>query len=68
MAMVCRRRSTLLKKYFSKVSWLIVILIKFHGKHHQVGIKDVLGFGTDLIGTLVVMATYSSHRLIMEET
>ena len=33
--------------------------------HHQADGKAALGFGADLIGTLVAMATYSSHILIM---
>ena len=38
---------------------------KFYLKHHWVGGKDVLSFGPDRTGTLVPMATDSSHRLIM---
>ena len=38
---------------------------KFYLKHHWVGGKDALGFGPDRIGTLVSMATDSSHRVIM---
>ena len=41
------------------------IATKFHLKHHWVGGKDALGFGPDLIRTLVSMATDSSHRVIM---
>ena len=41
------------------------IVTKFYLKHHWVGRKDALGFGPDRIGTLVSMATDSSHRVIM---
>ena len=41
------------------------ILIKFHVNHYQIRGKAALGFWADWIGTLVAMATYSSHRLIM---
>ena len=41
------------------------IATKFYLKHHWVGGKDALGFGPDRIGTLVSMATDSSHRVIM---
>ena len=41
------------------------IATKFYMKHHWVGGKDALGFGPDLIRTLVSMATDSSHRVIM---
>ena len=40
------------------------IATKFYLKHHWVGGKDALGFGPDRIGTLVSMATDSSHRVI----
>ena len=39
--------------------------IKFYMKHHWGGRKAALGFGADLIRTLVSMATDSSHRVIM---
>ena len=48
----------------SKVNWSI--LIRFHVKHHQAGGKQNKVFG--LVGTLVAMATYSCHRLIMGKT
>ena len=55
--------------YISKVCW--PILIKFHDmvhvKHHQVGVKAAHVFCADWIGTLIAMAIYSSHRLIMWE-
>ena len=41
------------------------IVTKFYLKHHWGGGKDALGFGPDRIGTLVSMATDSSHRVIM---
>ena len=39
--------------------------IKFYMKHNWGGGKAALGFGADLIRTLVSMATDSSHRVIM---
>ena len=44
------------------------ITTKLYLKHHWVGGKAALGFGTDRIRTLVSMATESSHRVIMEKT
>ena len=41
------------------------IATKFYLKHHWGGVKAALDFGPDRIGTLVSMATYSSHRVIM---
>ena len=41
------------------------IATKFYLKHHWVGGNDALGFGPDRIGTLVSMATDSSHRVSM---
>ena len=38
---------------------------KFYLNHHWGGGKAPLGFGPDRIGTLVSMATDSSHRVIM---
>ena len=38
---------------------------KFYPKNHWGGGKAALGFRPDRIGTLVSMATDSSHRLIM---
>ena len=40
---------------------------KFYLNHHWGGGKVALGFGPDRIGTLVSMATDSSHRVIMGE-
>ena len=41
------------------------IVTKFYLNHHLGGGKAALGFGPDRIGTLVSMATDSSHRVIM---
>ena len=41
------------------------IITKFYLKHHWGGGKAALGFEPDRIGTLVSMATDSSHRVIM---
>ena len=41
------------------------IVTKFYLNHHWGGGKAALGFGPDRIGTLVSMATNSSHRVIM---
>ena len=38
---------------------------EFYQKHHWGGVKAALGFGPDRIGTLVSIATDSSHRVIM---
>ena len=43
------------------------IVTKFYLNHHWDGEKAALGFGPDQIGTLVSMATDSSHRVIMGE-
>ena len=43
------------------------IAIKFYLKHHWVGGKAAWSFGADQVSTLVSMATYSSHRVIMGE-
>ena len=43
------------------------IVTKFYLNHHLGGGKAALGFGLDQIGTLVSMATDSSHRVIMEK-
>ena len=44
------------------------IVTKFYLKHQWDGGKAAIGFGPDQIGTLVSMATDSSHRFIMGET
>ena len=41
------------------------IITKFYLKHHWRGGLIALGFGLGRIGTLVSMATNSSHRVIM---
>ena len=41
------------------------IVTKFYLNHHWGGGKAALCFGPDRIGTLVSMATDSSHRVIM---
>ena len=41
------------------------IEMKFYLNHHWGRGKAALGFGLDRIGTLVSMATDSSHRVIM---
>ena len=60
-ALVCA--STFSNMNISETSWPIAI--KFYLKHHWGGGKAALGFGPDRIGTLVSMATDSSHRVIM---
>ena len=40
-------------------------ILTYNNKHHLGGLKTALGFGPDQIGTLVSMATNSSHRFIM---
>ena len=54
---------TLSNMNISETSWPIAT--KFYLKHHWGGGKAALGFGPDRIGTLVSMATDSSHRVIM---
>ena len=44
------------------------IATKFYMKHHWGGGKPALCFQQDRIGTLVSMATDSSHRVIMGKT
>ena len=44
-----------------------LIDFKFYLKHHLGGENAALDFGPDRIGTLVSMATDSSHRVIMGE-
>ena len=41
------------------------IVTKFYLNHHRGGGTAAVGFGPDRIGTLVSMATDSSHRVIM---
>ena len=54
---------TLSNMNISTTSWPIPT--KFYLKHHWGGGKAALCFGPDRIGTLVSMATDSSHRVIM---
>ena len=63
---LCIRPFTLSSMNISETSWPIVI--KFHQKHHWDGGLAALGFGSDLIRTVVSMATNSSHRVIMGKT
>ena len=44
------------------------IEMKFYLKHHWGWGKASVGFDLDWIRTLVSMATYSSHRVIMGKT
>ena len=55
--------STLLNINISETSGPIAT--KFYLKHHWGGGKAALGFEQDQIGTLVSMATDSSHRVII---
>ena len=57
--------STLLNMNMSETCGSIAT--KLYLKHHWDGGKVALGFGPDQIGTLVSMATDSSHRVIMGE-
>ena len=58
--------STLLNINISEISGPIAT--KFYLKHHLGGRKAALGFEQDRNGTLVSMATDSSHRVIMGKT
>ena len=60
---VCVCVSTLLNINISETSGPIAT--KFYLKHHWGGGKTALGFEQDRIGTLVSMATDSSHWVIM---
>ena len=60
---VCVCVSTLLNINISETSGPIAT--KSYPKHHWGGGKAALGFWPDRIGTLVSMATDSSHRVIM---
>ena len=60
---LCVRPSTLLNINISETSGPIAT--KFYLKHHWGGGKAALCFGPDRIGTLVSMATDSSHRVIV---
>ena len=60
---VCVCLSTLLNINISETSGPFET--KFYLKHHLGGGKAALCFGPDRIGTLVSMATDSSHRVII---
>ena len=62
----CVRALTLSNMNISSTSGPIVT--KFYLKHHWGGGKAALCFWPDRIGTLVSMATDSSHRVIMGKT
>ena len=63
LSSVCLCVSTLSKINISATSGPIAT--KIYLKHHWGRVKAALGFGLDRIRTLVSMATYSSHRVIM---
>ena len=63
---VRRPSSTISKIFFSETAGPIVLILYIH--HLQVGGKNNCVFCFDRIRTLVTMATYASHRLIMEES
>ena len=58
--------STISKIFFSESAGPIVLILHIH--HLQVGGKNNCVFCFDRIRTLVAMATYASHRLIMEKS
>ena len=65
----CVRRpssSTIPKIFFPETAGPIVLIL--HIYHLQVGGKNNCVFCFDQIRTLVAMATYASHRLIMEKS
>ena len=62
---VVRPSSTISKMFFSETAGPIVLILHIH--HVQVGGKNNCVFCIDRIRTLVAMATYASHRLIMEK-
>ena len=61
-----RRLSFTISKIFSEMAGPIVLILRIH--HLQVGGKNNCVFCFDRIRTLVAMATYASHRLIMEKS
>ena len=63
---VVRPSSTISKIFFSETAGPIVLILHIH--HLQVGGKNNCVFCFDRIRTLVAMATYASHRLIMEKS
>ena len=58
--------STISKIFFSETAGPIVLILHIH--HLQVGGKNNCVFCFDQIRTLVAMATYASHRLVMEKS
>ena len=58
--------STISKIFFSETAGPIVLILHIH--HLQVGGKNNCVFCFDRIRTLIAMATYASHRLIMEKS
>ena len=63
---VRRPSSFTISKIFSETAGPIVLILHIH--HLQVGGKNNCVFCFDRIRTLVAMATYASHRLIMEKS
>ena len=61
-----RPSSSTISKIFSETAGPIVLILHIH--HLQVGGKNNCVFCFDRIRTLVAMATYASHRLIMEKS
>ena len=61
-----RPSSTISKIFFSETAGPIVLILHIH--HLQVGGNNNCVFCFDRIRTLVAMATYASHRLIMEKS
>ena len=62
----CVRPFTFSKIFFSETAW--PIKAKFYVEHPWVGGTKVCVFYLNRIRTLVAMATYASHRLIMEKS
>ena len=60
------RPSSTISKIVSETAGPIVLILIIH--HLQVGGKNNCVFCFDRIRTLVAMATYASHRLIMEKS
>ena len=60
------RRPQFQKIFFFETARPIVLILHIH--HLQVGGKNNCVFCFDRIRTLVAMATYASHRLIMEKS
>ena len=58
------RITTSLRRQLVKFIWTPIVT-KFYLKHHWGGGLIALDFGPGRIGTLVSMATNSSHRVIM---